>query len=172
MKRKLIALAAATLAAATIGTAGSASAQYGSPLQLSLHRCAPGTFEAGFVRFQNVGYKDFNEGARNYIKVRLCSARPNSPVFLTPGYCGGRRISMTRFRNVGYNDRYEGAPNSVYLGLCAQRPLRRRIAISAKYCPAGTRPVSAVRFQNVGNNDFNEGARNFVTIRLCVGSWV
>jgi len=173
MKRKLIALAAAAAAAVTIGTAGTASARHGGgPLQLSLHRCAPGTFQAGHVRFQNVGYKDFNEGARNYITIRLCSARPRSPVHLTPGYCRGRRISMTRFRNVGYNDRYEGAPNRVYLGLCARRPVHRRIAVSARRCPAGTRTVSRVRFKNVGNNDFNEGARNFVTIRLCVGRWV
>lgn len=173
MKRKLIALAAATLAAATLGTAGTASAQYGgAPLQLSLHGCAPGMFPAGHVRFQNVGYKDFNEGARNYITVRLCSFRPRSPVYLTPGYCGGRRISMTRFRNVGYNDINEGAPTRVYLGLCARRPLHRRIAISARGCPAGTRTVSAVRFKNVGNKDFNEGARNYVTLRLCVGRWV
>jgi len=173
MKRKLIAFAAATAAAVTIGTAGTASAQHGSgPLELSLHRCAPGTFEAGRVRFQNVGYNDFNEGARNYVTIRLCSANPHSPVYLTPGYCGGRRVSMTRFRNVGLNDRYEGAPNTVYLGLCAQRPLRHRFAISADHCPAGTRPVSVVRFQNVGNNDFNEGARNYVAIRLCVGRWV
>lgn len=171
MKRKLIAFAAAAAAAVTIGTAGTASAYGDGPLQLSLHHCAPGTFQAGQVRFQNVGYKDFNEGARNYVTIRLCSATPHSPVFLTPGYCGGRRVSMTRFRNVGLNDRHEGAPNSIYLGLCAQRPLRRHIAISAGYCPAGTRTVSAVRFQNVGNNDFNEGARNYVTIRLCVGGW-
>jgi hypothetical protein len=175
MKRKLIALAAAAAAAVTIGTigtAGTASAYGDGPLQLSLHRCAPGTFQAGRVRFQNVGYNDFNEGARNYITIRLCSVTPHSPVVLTPGYCGGRRVSMTRFRNVGLNDRYEGAPNRVYLGLCAQRPMHRRIAISARHCPAGTRTVSAVRFQNVGNNDFNEGARNYVTIRLCVGRWV
>ena len=172
MKRKLIALAAAAAAAVTIGTTGVASAHGGGPLELSLHRCHPGTFQAGRVRFQNVGYKDFNEGARNYITIRLCSVRPHSPVTLTPGYCRGRRISMTRFRNVGYNDRNEGAPNRVYIGLCARRPLHRRIAVSARHCPAGTRTVSRVRFKNVGNNDFNEGARNFVTVRLCVGRWV
>jgi hypothetical protein len=173
MKRTLIAFAAAAAAAVTIGTAGAASAQYGGgPLELSLHRCAPGTFEAGRVRFQNVGYNDFNEGARNHITIRLCSLTSHSPVFLTPGYCHGRRISMTRFRNVGLNDRHEGAPNRVYIGLCARRPLRHRIAVSARHCPAGTRTVSAVRFQNVGNNDFNEGARNYVTVRLCVGRWV
>jgi hypothetical protein len=173
MKRKLVALAAAATAAVAVGAAGIASADYGDgPLRLSLHRCAPGSFEAGRVRFQNVGYKDFDEGARNHITIRLCSVTPRSPVVLTPGYCGGERISMTRFRNVGLSDRYEGAPNTVYIGLCAQRPLRHRIAVSADHCPAGTRPVSAVRFQNVANNGFNAGARNFVTIRLCVGRWV
>ena len=94
MKRKLIAFAAAAAAAVTIGAAGTASADFGDgPLQLSLHRCAPGTFEAGRVSFQNVGYNDYNEGARNHITIRLCSLTPHSPVYLTPGYCGGRRIS-------------------------------------------------------------------------------
>jgi hypothetical protein len=170
MKRKLIALAAATAATLALGTAGTASAFHGGgPLQLSLHRCAPGTFQAGVVRFQNVGNQDFNEGARNYVAIRLCSTRPHAPVFLTRGYCGGRRISRTGFKNVGNRDFYEGAPHYVRLGLCARRPLHRRVAISARYCPPGTRTISAVRFQNVGNNDFNEGARNFVTVRLCVG---
>ncbi len=169
MKRKIVLLAAAAAATAALGTAGTASARHGSPLHLSLQRCAPGTFQSGVVRFQNVGYNDFNEGARNYIAIRLCSRRLRSPVYLTSRFCGGRRISMTRFKNVANNDFNEGAPNFIRMGLCARRPLRRRIAISARYCPPGTRTISAIRFKNVGNNDFNEGARNFVTVRLCAG---
>lgn len=167
MKIKLVAIAAAAAATITLGTAGTASARHGSSLHLSLQRCAPGTFQAGVVRFQNVGFNDFNEGARNYIAIRLCSARPNSRVRLTARFCGGTRISATRFKNVADHDFNEGAPNFVHMGLCARRPVRRRIAISARFCPPGTRTISAIRFKNVGNNDFYEGARNYVTIRLC-----
>jgi len=174
MKRqlKIIAIAAAAAATVAIAGAGAASARHGgSALRLSLHQCAPGTVQTGVVRFQNVGNQDFNEGARNYIAIRLCSARRFSPVYLSRGYCGGRLVSRTGFRNVGNNDRYEGAPHVVRLSLCARRPHRRRFAISTRHCPAGTRTISAVRFQNVGNNDFNEGARNFVTVRLCARRW-
>ncbi len=170
MKIKLVAIAAA--AAVTLGAAGAASAAHGAPLRLSLSRCAPGTFQAGLVRFQNVANNDFNKGARNYVAIRLCSVRPYSPVRLTTRRCDRAPISMTRFKNVANADFDEGAPNFVALGLCARRPLRRRIAISARYCPPGTRAISAIRFKNVGNNDFNEDARIFVTIRLCMGRWI
>jgi hypothetical protein len=169
MKRKLVVIAAAAAATVALGAAGTASARHGPSLHLSLQRCAPGTFQAGVVRFQNVGFNDFNEGARNYITIRLCSTRPVAPVRLTARFCGRARISRTVFKNVADHDFNEGAPNYVRLGLCARRPLRRRIAISARWCPPGTRTISAIRFKNVGNLDFNEGARNFVTIRLCAG---
>ena len=169
MKIKHIAIAVAAAATIAIGTAGTASARHGGSLRLSLHSCAPGTFQAGTVRFQNVGNNDFNEGARNYVAIRLCSTRRFSRVRLIRRYCGGARVSATRFKNVANTDFNEGAPNYVRLTLCASRPLRRHIAISARYCPRGTRTISAVRFKNVGNRDFNEGARNFVTIRLCRG---
>ena len=169
MKIKLIAIAAAAAATITIGTAGTASARHGSSLHLSMQRCAPGTFQSGVVRFQNVGNNDFNEGARNYIAIRLCSTRRFAPVRLTARFCGGARVSRTVFKNVANSDFNEGAPNFVRMGLCANRPMRRRIAISARWCPRGMRTISAIRFKNVGNLDFNEGARNFVTIRLCAG---
>ena len=169
MKLKLVAIAAA--AAVTLGTGGTASAHHGSGQYLSLRHCAPGTFQAGVVRFKNVGNNDFNEGARNYVTIRLCSARPHRRIVLTRGRCYGRLISRTGFKNVGDRDRHEGAPTYVGLRLCSRGRTFRRFAISAGYCPAGTRTISAVRFQNVGNNDFNEGARNFVTIRLCRGRW-
>ena len=169
MKIKLVVLAAATVAVAALGIAGSASARHGSPLHLSLQSCAPGTYQSGVVRFQNVGNHDFNEGARNYVAIRLCSAFQRSRVYLTSRFCRGRRVSTTGFKNVANSDFNEGAPNFVRFGLCARRPLRRHIAISARYCPPGTRAISAVRFKNVGNLDFNEGAPNYVTVRLCAG---
>ncbi|MHA1538139.1 MAG: hypothetical protein ACTSUD_11340 [Alphaproteobacteria bacterium] len=169
MKIKHIAIAVAAAATIAIGAAGTASARHGGSLRLSLHSCAPGTFQAGYVRFQNVGNNDFNEGARNYVAIRLCSTRPYSRVRLTRRYCGRSQISATRFKNVANSDFNEGAPNFVRMSLCGRSRLRRHIAISAHYCPRGTRTISAIRFKNVGNRDFNEGARNFVTIRLCRG---
>jgi hypothetical protein len=138
---------------------------------LSLGRCPPDAQPMGQVAFRNVGRNDRGEGARSFIRIAMCSYRPNRRLLLVARRrdCPGRIISRARFQNVANNDFNEGAPNFVRLGLCQTGPLRREYLISTRGCPQGLRTQSVVRFKNVGNSDFNEGAPNFVAIALCRG---
>lgn len=156
------------IAMAVVASMGSVRAQGGPDVMMTLGRCAPGSTPAGVARFQNVGKNDINEGAPNFVAIRLCVFRPDVAIGLTVGRCQGRTLNQVRFKNVGDNDFNEGAPNYVSVSLCIRGPVHRFYALTRAACPPGLRPVGAVRFQNVANNDFNEGAPNFITIRLCV----
>lgn len=168
--RKL-ALTVAVLLTAVAATASSLQAQGRRGPFLVLGRCPPDAFAMGRVGFRNVGRNDRNEGARNYIRISMCSYRPNRSMLLVRGRrdCPGRIISRDRFQNVANSDFHEGAPDFVRVGLCQTGPLRRQYVISTRGCPPDFRTQSVVRFKNVGNNDFNEGAPNYVAIVLCRG---
>ncbi|HUT51715.1 MAG TPA: hypothetical protein VM325_20490 [Alphaproteobacteria bacterium] len=159
------------LAAIVAATAVQAQGGRRGPFLVRDARCPPQSFPMGQVGFRNVGRNDRGEGAATFIRIRLCSFRPNLPLLLVGrrSDCPGRIISRTRFQNVANSDFNEGAPNMVRLALCQTGPLRRAYEISTRGCPPGLRARSVVRFKNVGNNDFNEGAPNFVTVGLCAG---
>jgi len=160
----------AGLAGAVIAATTSVQAQGGRGPFLALGGCPQSAIDLGRVGFRNVGKNDRNEGARNYIRISLCSYRPRALMLVgRRGDCQGRIISRTRFQNVANSDFNEGAPNFIRLGLCQTGPLRREYMISVRGCPQHLRTQSVVRFKNVGNSDFNEGAPNFVTIVLCRG---
>jgi hypothetical protein len=159
-----------TFLASAVAAISSAQAQGPRGPFLVLGRCPPDAGPLGAVGFRNVGRNDRNEGARNYIRISLCSYRPRPLTLVSRrSDCPGRIISRTRFQNVANNDFNEGAPNFVRLGLCQTGPLRRQYLISTRGCPPQMRTQSVVRFKNVGNRDFNEGAPNFVAIALCRG---
>jgi hypothetical protein len=160
-----------TFLASVVAVVSSVQAQGRRGPFLVMGRCPPDAIGMGRVGFRNVGRNDRNEGARNYVRISMCSYRPNRRLLLVGrrSDCPGRIISRARFQNVANNDFNEGAPNFVRIGLCQTGPLRRDYMISMRGCPRRMRTQSVVRFKNVGNRDFNEGAPNFVTIALCRG---
>jgi len=159
-----------TFLASVVAAVSSVQAQGRRGPFLVLGRCPQDAVGLGRVGFRNVGKNDRNEGARNYIRISMCSYRPRRLLLVgRRSDCPGRIISRTRFQNVANNDFNEGAPNFVRLGLCQTGPLRSDYLISTRRCPPQMRTQSVVRFKNVGNRDFNEGAPNFVAIVLCRG---
>jgi hypothetical protein len=167
---KLTLTIAVLLTAVAAATSGSQAQGRRGPF-LVLGRCPPDAAPMGAVGFRNVGRNDRHEGARSYLRISLCSFRPNRRMVLVARRrdCPGRIISRDRFQNVANSDFNEGAPNFVRLGLCQTGPLRRQYVISVRGCPPDFRTQSVVRFKNVGNNDFNEGAPNYVAVALCRG---
>jgi len=168
---RILALGTALIAAAIAAATTAAQAQGRRGPFLVLGRCPPEAVGMGAVGFRNVGRNDRGEGARGFIRIAMCSYRPNRRLVLVASRrdCPGEIISRTRFQNVANNDFNEGAPNFVRLALCRTGPLRRAYVISTRGCPGGLRARSVVRFKNVGNSDRNEGAPNFVAVGLCVG---
>ena len=159
-----------TFVASVVTAVSSVQAQGRRGPFLVLGACPQDAIGMGRVAFRNVGRNDRNEGARNFIRISMCSYRPR-PLLLVArrSDCPGRIISRARFQNVANSDFNEGAPNFVRIGLCQTGPLRRQYMISTRGCPQQLRTQSVVRFKNVGNSDFNEGAPNFVTVALCRG---
>ena len=67
-----------TRAVCNIGITAIFTFTFNEPVTLNLtegEKLGSGLFGVAAVRFQNVGNNDFNEGARNYVAIRLCVGR-------------------------------------------------------------------------------------------------